>query len=123
MVWEGQKALLTRDVLKAISDHLSSREDCKGIEYIIRIVLYNDEWDYLEMGPPIRVFPDTHHRKESDKNIISYHVVTNHFCIKYANKNGTLLVEKDALVKGTYQYKKYTLTNRRRWELIERNEC
>ncbi len=69
------------------------------------------------MIPEIDVFPDTHHRKESDKSTVVSHVIRDHCYewISIKNHHANLTVTPGVLMYGTYKYVKYELTNRRRW--------
>lgn len=117
MTPEAKAGQLTKKVLKSISHHLSGREDCRGIEYAVSI--YQDEKsgdDIVEVSPFINVFPNTFHRKETDKRGIAYHVIRIHFPEIYSQSSTTVVqVKHNLLVPGRYVYKRYKLTRRRKW--------
>lgn len=120
MLDETRKSYLTKNVLKCISTHLSSREDCKNIEYTI--IIRHDiksNYDEIIVSPYITVFPSIHDRKESDRRSVAYHVIYYHFSELFENaEQSTVHICKDSLIHGEYKYKKYVLTNRRRWVRI-----
>lgn len=123
MIFNNEKSLLTKNVLKCISFHLSSRKDCKDIEYIITISKSCQDTDVIKMSPYITVFPDIHNRKNSDKRGVAYHVIFNHFPEIFIDANFAIVrIQKHSLVYGTYIYKKFKFTNRRKWRKIEENE-
>lgn len=115
MILEGKKGLLTKDILKCISYHLSSREDLKDVEYSVEIQAGEGK-DRIVVSPYITVFPNIHHRKDSDRRGIAYHVIYHHFSDIFEDASESIVnISKDSLVYGKYIYKKYKLTNRRRW--------
>lgn len=119
MIEESKKSILTRDVLKSISYHLSSREDCKDVEYVVSIEPDDSGKDAIIVTPYITVFPDIHNRKESDRRGVAYHVIYNHFSEIFSDSISKIVhVKRDTLVTGRYVYRKYKLTNRRRWVKI-----
>lgn len=96
----------TQTLLKAISDRLSGRDDCKGIVYTVDISIRNG----VVMTPLIYVFPNRHRRAESDKlDVLSY-------VHRYKLQNITL----DQLEFGTYQYLPNSSNNsKRRWVRVQ----
>ena len=90
----------TLEFLNKISRRLSSREDCKRVEYEVTISKSS-----ISMNPLIFVFPDTHHRADIDKMSILT------FVIQSYNK------EQQRLSSGTYKYEcaDSLSKKRRRW--------
>lgn len=94
------KSETTQTLLKAISDRLAGRVDCKNLSYVVDIGIKG-----VTMVPLIYVYPDKHHRMPSDKiDIISY-------VHRYKLQDTAL----DQLEFGTYVYAA-TDTKKRRWE-------
>ena len=65
---------LTKKILQCISSHLSGREDCKGVTYIVEITDNS-----ISCKQPIYVYPDRYHRKDIDKEHIIHHIIEHHF--------------------------------------------
>lgn len=96
-------AKYTEYLLKSISQRLSSREDCKGVTYSVKI-----DSTGIHMYPLVKVFPNRYRRKEADKmDIISY--------VHYYKMSNIGL---DQFVFGTYEYQVSTTTNRRKWRKL-----
>lgn len=93
----------TAKFLQKISTRLSSREDCKGVEYEVTI-----SKEHISMDPLIYVYPDTHHRAEIDKMSVLTYIIH------------TLPQEEQKLSAGTYRYEYIDLykRKRRRWTKI-----
>ena len=117
---EAKAGRQTKQVLQTISRHLSSREDCRDIEYSVTI--HNDPitgHDIVEVSPYITVFPTTFQRKDTDRRSIAYHVMAYHFPeLLQQSSTSVVYVIPGTLVHGTYIYKKYRLTSRRKWRKI-----
>ena len=90
----------TAEFLNKISRRLSSRDDCKGVEFEVKI-----SKEELSMKPLIYVFPDTHHRADIDKMSIL------NFIIHSSNRR------EQRLTEGTYkyQYANPITRRKRRW--------
>lgn len=117
IVAEGRRSKLTSSILKCISYHLSSRQDCKGIEYvvIIRADEINNQ-DEIIISPYITVFPGIHDRKDCDRRSVAYHVILYHFPELFEDANQVSVhIKKNSLIYGTYIFKQYESTNRRKW--------
>jgi len=105
--------LNTKDLLHLIASHLSGRQDCRQVEYIVRIEpinLYarNDgkvdirhEFD-VQIQPNILVYPNRHNRKQ--RVSVVAHVLGQHW------GPGNI-----PLQAGTYLYQKSFNGRRRRW--------
>lgn len=97
------KSEQTQKLLTSISDRLSSRQDCMLLEYTVTI-----DYRGVTMQPLVTVFPDIHHRQESDRiDIIS-------FIHRYRMQDATL----DQFEFGVYRYKHYT-SKKRRWVRVQ----
>ena len=95
------KSKCTQRLLKAVSDRLSGRDDCKGLTYLVDISIKNG----VVMNPLIYVYPNKHRRAEADKiDIIS-------FVHRYKLQDLSL----DQLEFGTYEYRPIGQTQKRRW--------
>lgn len=106
----------TEAVLKAISDRLSSRDDCKGVEYVVDI---RDDW--LTMIPTKNVYPDTHHRKDTDLEDIIYFILRTQFSdtvLAGVDVYGRCKYVSNTLTPGLYQYQLSFDQKRRRWTKI-----
>lgn len=108
---------LTKRVLKCISDHLSGRNDCKGVNYSVTIG--TEYFEELMIFEPVRimVFPNRYRRHESDKVSVISHVIQEHFPELYKGTNGMFNINADTskLVKGVYVYESSVDNKRRRW--------
>lgn len=120
MIFQNKQSLLTKEILRCISSHLSSRNDCKDVEYIVAITKDNhSENDIIKVSPYITVFPGIHNRKQSDKRGIAYHVVYNHYPEIFIDANSAIVrIRRNSLVHGTYIYRKFNFTNRRKWKKV-----
>lgn len=120
MIFDNKETVLTNKVLRSISYHLASREDCKELEYEIEIYTNEFENDTIVVSPHITVFPNVHERKHSDRRGVAFHVIYFHFPEIYqdSDEHG-IAIKKNSLVHGTYRYKKFRLTNRRKWVKID----
>lgn len=94
----------TEFLLKAISTRLSGREDCKNVNYRVKI-----NHNGVTMEPLVYVYKNRYSRKETDRlDIIS-------FVHQYRMK-GALL---SGFVFGTYEYQSTVDGKKRRWRKIE----
>lgn len=132
---EPDRSKLTQQFLQCIAQHLSSRPECKGISYRIAIgvydsILYPQEVSMFEkelsnkrvlFHPNIYVYPDRHHRKDTDKVGVVYHVASSHFenMILTYQEDGCTYVDTDKLVCGVYEYQPSVDNKKRRWVRIE----
>ena len=95
------EAEITKLFLQRISNRLSSRDDCRGIEYKVRI---HD--NFVEMDPRIEIFPTRYRRKPEDRVTIVEFVT-----VSLKNEGYNL----DYLVKGEYIYQNSVTNKSRRW--------
>lgn len=126
---------LTEDLLLTISDHLSGRKDCVGVEYVVRIgktvsdKLTDEDKRHLApyqdypaesicMYPSVKVFPDIHHRHIDDKEPILQHVINRHFPDLSTNAVTYTGVDITKLIPGTYKYVMNPGVKRRQWKLL-----
>lgn len=97
---EQDKSIVTQELLKAISQRLSGRSDCKGVNYVVKI-----DYRGVSMTPHIFVFPNRYQRREVDKlDVVSYI-----HSKKFSN------IRLDDLVEGTYIYTSTFDNTRRKW--------
>lgn len=111
----------TENLLKAISERLSGRDDCKKIEYMAMVmpVKQNDAVYYtICFYPDIMVYPDRYHKKKTDLLPIVQYVAHKHFSDILYKQEGALgptCFVENSLVTGTYKYKLSADGKRRRW--------
>ena len=108
-----ERTRLTKELLQHISNHLSSRNECKGLEYVVTI---GDDRILFEPFT-IFVFPNRYTRCERDKSPVTYHVIQNHMpeleiC---KDSSGQYVLDTSKLVKGRYKYQISFNNKRRRW--------
>lgn len=110
------KGDLTLLLLKYISDHLSGRGDCKGIEYRVAITK-----DKVIIEPKREVFPSIYKRKQTDKLNVVSHVMKVHFTeyFNYVDEMHETHVKSNTFVEGRYIYKLSSDKKSRRWERDE----
>jgi hypothetical protein len=90
----------TEFLLKSIADRLSGRQDCRRVEYKVRI----DEHG-VRMEPLVYVYKNRFQRQDTDKlDIVS-------FIHKYKMKGAPL----SGFVFGTYEYQLSADGKRRKW--------
>lgn len=102
-MFEKVQADNTKKLLSEIAKHLSGRDDCKQIEYVVSIK------DNIHMFPLRSVFPSRHHRRASDKQSVIGHIFSEHLNV----------VDTNCLVRGVYMYELSADKKRRRWIKIE----
>ena len=108
-----KQSKLTSNFLTSISNRLCTRSELKNTEYIVDI---GD--NYIHMDPVVYVFPDTHHRKETDKRLVLDYLINTIFTqlsCEYKIVNDCIRIQPDKLVTGKYIYKYYPHNNKRRW--------
>ena len=113
---EAEKSKTTEHFLRLIAQHLSSRVDCKGIEYVVKM------GDDVCMCPPKYVYTDRHHRSCADSKPVAEHVLRYHMpeiFIKKSINNMEVLVDKDKIIPGTYKYQMSFDKKKRRWIKIQ----
>ena len=108
-------------LLRSISDHLSSRKDCRGVEYEVDVSVNKDDQgvDFIEfsMNPITYVYPDPKRRKSEDKVSVLYHVLTQHFQIllQEIDLDGNIKVQPSRIIPGKYIYRLSVNGKQRRW--------
>lgn len=104
---------LTKELLNLVASHLSSRSDCKGVNYIVSI----EEDDSITFSPPIKVFPNRYRRCERDKVNVIAHVVQEHIPELFIDVHNDMrtLVDTTCLIRGVYEYQSSIDKKRRRW--------
>lgn len=88
----------TLKLLRLISTHLSSRIECRKVEYRVTIA------DNITMCPLVEVYPDRRTRGKLKKTELLQHIQTYHTDIS-----------KLQLVEGTYIYQLSVTGKSRRW--------
>ena len=91
----------TAEMLQRISRRLSGRDDCKNVEFVITI-----DFNKMSMSPLVYVFPDTHHRAEVNKMLVTDYILQQ--------------MPKYSLTSGVYKYQRVEASprKRRRWVRI-----
>lgn len=126
---------LTASLLRAISKRLSSRKNCKQLEYIVCIGMTNDEVgqqkriqeygdvsDIILFFPEREVFPDTHHRRSTDLIDIVSCVIMTRFkdtIFSYVDNLGQIHFQKGSVVPGVYKYILSITKKRRKWVRVK----
>lgn len=121
----------TEYLLKTISDHLSGRKDCKGQIYRVALCVEDDKQlvttiinkqsrdmtKRIVFTPDVKVFPNIHNRKPTDKINIIKHVLKEHYryMIDGVDNNGNYLIFDGFVVPGIYEYQISMNGKRRRW--------
>lgn len=96
----------TELLLKCISGRLSGRQDCRDVNYKVKINNSN-----IMMEPLIYVYKNRYQRKEIDRlDIISY------VCKYKFNSNSEIFTN---LVPGTYIYESTLDNKKRRWRKLD----
>lgn len=126
---------LTMQLLRAISKRLSSRKNCKRIEYVVcigveydvpnqqkRIQEYSNADDIILFYPEREVFPDTHHRRSTDLiDIVSCVIMTQfkNTAFSYVDNIGQIHFNKGSIVPGVYKYILSATKKRRKWVRVK----
>lgn len=131
---QNAKANKTVDVLRCISDHLSSRDICKGETYRVAIGVRDNkqsvsrywpkDWDIKEsifFETTVQVFPNRYRRKSTDKSPVIQHVIVEHFPEIWGGvANGCQVqIKRGQLVEGIYEYRASLNTKNRKWFRVE----
>lgn len=117
----------TETFLKSISARLSSRRDCKGVEYCVTI--QNGElYQYIEFYPDIFVFPNTHTRHRRNRYSILQHILlkssytdgedpikTNVVTHCLSENTARVYCYNSNFVPGKYKYIKSVSGKQRKW--------
>ena len=91
----------TAEFLQKVSRRLSGRKDCNHLEFEVAV-----DFNRVSIIPPIYVFPDTHHRAEIDKMLVTDYILKQ--------------MPKYSLTSGVYKYQRVETSSRkrRRWVRI-----
>lgn len=117
---------LTMQILHSISNRLSSRHDCRKIEYTITIYSTHvqpdvegctDSYIQILFQPDRDVYPDRFHRTIGDKIDIVTYTLHTYFpeIIKGHDTFGRPYMSSDSLIPGTYRYVLSFDKKQRRW--------
>lgn len=121
----------TKKLLTLLSNHLSSRDECRNCRY--RLVIQNDIIDTqtsisfkvindasseIEFEP--YVYPSIHNKKPTDSIPITLHIMLDHFSdLTECNlAYGCLYVNHNIFVPGIYVFDYSLSKNRRYWRRI-----
>lgn len=125
--------ITTQKFLNALSGRLSSRRDCK-CDYICAIGV-DDVYTRLKNGlpreddishkniiefkPDVKVFPNTHNRKDEDKQDVVRFILKSKFPdLILHNDDSSIVIDTEKLTKGLYKYTTTLLGTRRSWKRI-----
>lgn len=115
----------TEKFLKLITEHLSSRKECRKVAYTCVIyastqnILKSDVYDMyvsksgycIMFHPNVKVYPNIHLRRDANRSTILEHIVRYHLPeLLDCDKTCT-----DLLVPGVYQYQISVSGKRRKW--------
>ena len=100
----------TQQFLRCISDHLSGRKDCRGVEY--EVTIDSD----IRFIPSVHVYPSRYNRSKSSRTTVVSHVITYHFPELFETKS---TIDTNKLIKGTYKYQLSVDKKSRRWIKIK----
>ena len=103
------KAKYTNELLKQVSDHITSRQKHKYKSF----VLYIDE-DGIELMPYVTVFPDIHHRQPSDKEELINHILIYHMAYILDDRD-TSIRYSDYFSTGQYKFAIPYGSRNRKW--------
>lgn len=96
-------------LLKEIAKHLSTRRECKGIEYRLEISASS-----IHFEPDIQVFPNRYIKCKGSEHSVIHHILMTVF-----NQIDT---NTDKFVKGVYKYAKPYNSKKRNWLRSNENE-
>lgn len=129
-----KRTALTEQFLRTLSNHLSSRPECRHISYrcVIGVedtnpkqldildALGKDPSRYISFYPNIEVYPNIHLKQEANKSTVLNHVLTYHFpeIVDTPDILGNLTVYPGFLVNGIYEYQLSVTGKRRKWTRI-----
>lgn len=102
----------TCKLLKCISSRLSSRADCKGLEY--EVTIFDDT--SLSVVPNVMIFPDTHRRRSCDMiSITQYAILSCLSPVSIYRCSDKVVLSKHCLVPGKYVFKLSADKLKRKW--------
>lgn len=105
----------TEFLLKAVAKRLSSRADCRRVEFIVDIGIQNSE--YILFNPDVYVFRDTYHRKDIDASRIIEFILMKHMpeVVHGKDTQGFLHVNTQMFSRGIFKYELAYNGKKRRW--------
>lgn len=110
----------TNLLMNLLSKRLSSRDDCKGQQYVLRIT--SDEfYQSVSFEPNVLVYPNTYKRNQSDKLPVLIHILNQHFNDFVIVCEDKIMVKPATFVDGTYSYTQWIFKNRR-WHNLKSNK-
>jgi hypothetical protein len=135
---EKERTDLTRKLLLCISDHLSTRKECRGKTYRVAIGVRDETQsicniknfigdskaaeNYIFFETPIQVFPNRYNRKDWDKRPVIQHIIYAHFWNELSPGAGSgcmVQIHCNKLIRGIYEYQPSLNNKRRRWVKIK----
>ena len=102
----------TCNLLRCISSRLSSRTDCRGIEY--EVTIFDDM--SLNVVPNVLIFPNTHRRRPCDTiSITQYAILSCLSPVSIYSYPDKVVLSKHCLVPGKYVFKLSADKLNRKW--------
>lgn len=96
-------------LLKEIAKHLSTRRECKGVEYRLEISANS-----IRFEPDIQVFPNRYIKCKGSEHSVIYHILMTVF--NQLDENTEIFVE------GVYRYVKPYNSKKRNWLRSNKDE-
>ena len=91
----------TPELLREVSNHLSTNPRCKGQVYYLRV----EPDGVIRFSPDIWVLPNRYKRKEQDKEPVVEHILKHHFGFSVVREDdGSIKTDSRYFVPGNYQY-------------------
>lgn len=110
----------TNLLMNLLSKRLSSRDDCKGQEYVLKIT--SDKlYQSVSFEPNVLVYPNTYKRNQSDKSPVLVHILNHHFKNFVIVCDDKIMVKPATFVDGNYIYTQWIFKNRR-WHSLKSNK-
>lgn len=105
----------TKKFLQLVAQRLSSRSDCKKVEFIIDIGVTKS--NCIIFTPDVYVYTDKYHRSDKDYSRITDFILYKYFetFIKGRDEFGNLIIDTVWFSHGIYKYQLSTNGKKRRW--------
>lgn len=110
----------TNLLMNLLSKRLSSRDDCKGQQYVLKITSC-ESCQSVSFEPNVLVYPNTYKRNQSDKLPVLIYILNRYFkdfVIRYEDK---IIIKSATFVDGNYSYTQWIFKNRR-WHDLKSNK-
>ena len=105
----------TKKFLQLVAQRLSSRSDCKKVEFIIDIGVTKS--NCIIFTPDVYVYTDKYHRSDKDYSRITDFILHKYFdeIVKGRDEFGNLIVWTLQFSEGIYKYQLSSNGKKRRW--------